>query len=145
MEDLKFKMQDVFRVMETQFELKYSSFENYMGKIDYEEELSREISSLIQEAEDMIGIQSIKFEAMRPQLNTTQEKVSNQTQLLRDEIRKLHIEYDLLYFGNLKNHSKFNGNKNQTSFPTGIKEVDEKLSYTETMIQTYSKLLHDSE
>ena len=56
MEDLKFKMQDVFRVMETQFELKYSSFENYIGKIDYEEELSREISSLIQEAEDMIGI-----------------------------------------------------------------------------------------
>lgn len=64
MEDLKFKMQDVFRVMDTQFELKYSSFDNYMGKIDYEEELSREISSLIQEAEDMIGIQSQKFEAM---------------------------------------------------------------------------------
>ena len=82
---------------------------------------------------------------MRPQLNTTQEKVSNQTQLLRDEIRKLHIEYDLLYFANLKNHTKFNGKNNQTSFPTGIKEVDEKLSYTETMIQTYSKLLHDSE
>jgi hypothetical protein len=64
MEDLKFNMQDVFRVMDTQFELKYSSFDNYMGKIDYEEELSREISSLIQEAEDMIGIQSQKFEAM---------------------------------------------------------------------------------
>ena len=109
LEDLKFKMQDVFRVMDTQFELKYSSFDNYMGKIDYEEELSREISSLIHEAEDMIGIQSHKFEAMKPQLNSTQEKVSNQTQLLRDEIRKLHIEYDLLYFGNLKNHTKIHG------------------------------------
>ena len=145
MDDLRFKMQDVFRVMDTQFELKYSSFDSYMGKIEYEEELAREISSLIQEAEGMIGMQSLKFEAMQPQLNATQEKVSNQTQLLRDEIRKLHIEYDLLYFGNLKNYSIINGNKSKTSFPTGIQEVDEKLSYTETMIQTYSKLLQDSE
>ncbi len=47
MEDVNFKMQDVFRVMNTQFDLRYSSFENYMGRIDYEEELSREISTLI--------------------------------------------------------------------------------------------------
>ena len=58
-EDLNFKMQDVFRVMNTQFELRYTSFDHYMGRIDYEEELSREISSLIQETEDIIAIQKL--------------------------------------------------------------------------------------
>jgi hypothetical protein len=52
-------MQDVFRVMNTQFELRYTSFDHYMGRIDYEEELSREISSLIKETEDIIALQTL--------------------------------------------------------------------------------------
>jgi len=58
-EDLNFKMQDVFRVMNTQFELRYTSFDNYMARVEYEEELSREIAALIQETEDIIGLQKI--------------------------------------------------------------------------------------
>ena len=55
-EDLNFKMQDVFRVMTTQMDLRYSSFDNYMLRVEYEEDLAKETSSLIAETEEMIAI-----------------------------------------------------------------------------------------
>ncbi len=63
--------------MITQMDLRYSSFENYMSRIEYEEELSKEISALILEAVDMIKIQKLRYDNMTEQLNFTSEKVSN--------------------------------------------------------------------
>jgi hypothetical protein len=55
-EDLNFKMQDVFRVMTTQMDLRYFSFDNYMLRVEYEEDLAKETSSLIGETEEMIAM-----------------------------------------------------------------------------------------
>ena len=55
-EDLNFKMQDVFRVMNTQMDLRYLSFDNYMLRVEYEEDLAKETSSLIGETEEMIAM-----------------------------------------------------------------------------------------
>ena len=87
-------MQDVFKVMKVQVDLKYSSFDNYMMKVEYEEELAKEIAQLIEEAEQIVAIQAKRFEEIEEKSNSTKERLSNQTQEIRDEIRRLHIEYD---------------------------------------------------
>ncbi len=50
---------------------------------------------LIDDTEKMIGLQREAYEIeILPEYNHTREVISNNTQLYRDEIRRLHVEFD---------------------------------------------------
>jgi predicted RecB family nuclease len=100
MDDLVFKFNDVFRVMEKQIENSFNSatFEKYMGFVEYDEELCEQTSQLIMDAWMMVMMQAQGYQAIREEGKKLAERLNNKTQEHRDQIRSLHVQYDLVYF-----------------------------------------------
>jgi murein L,D-transpeptidase YafK len=101
MKELHVNFIELYKVMSHHLEFgdtSYHSFEKYLQNAGYEEQMVREIAKLLGEAEQMIEYHQKHYHKAILAYEKTKKKLTNQTIELRDKIRKLHMQYDRIYF-----------------------------------------------
>ena len=124
LEDLEFKLRDVFRVLESHEEYIHNlnSFERFHGAIDYEGDLVKMVADFLMETAEIIVLQSQSYSGLVEEFDGLQARLAEETQDCRDTLRLLHVEYDHHYF------SQYPTPVNDTEFDTKLNEIQSNLT-----------------